>query len=57
LAMIERKIAPASRKIGFHSDFSREQLQLPLCELELIDEDPFGPMGMFTLMTLQKPAS
>jgi phosphatidylethanolamine/phosphatidyl-N-methylethanolamine N-methyltransferase len=57
LAMIERKIAPASRKIGFHSDFSREQLQLPLCELELIDEDHFGPMGMFTLMTLQKPAS
>ena len=55
--MIERKIAPASRKIGFHSDFSREQLQIQLCELELIDEDHFGPMGMFTLMTLQKPAS
>ena len=57
LAMVERKIAPASRKIGFHSDFSREQLHLDACELHLIDEDYFGPMDMFTLLTLQKPAS
>ena len=26
LAMVERRIAPASRKIGFHSDFCRSQL-------------------------------
>jgi len=57
LAMVERKIAPASRKIGFHSDFSREQLHLDACELHLIDEYYFGPMDMFTLLTLQKPAS
>jgi phosphatidylethanolamine/phosphatidyl-N-methylethanolamine N-methyltransferase len=56
LALVERKIAPASRKIGFHSDFSREQLDLEACDLQMIDEDSFGPLGMFTLLTLQKPA-
>ena len=56
LALVERKIAPASRKIGFHSDFSREQLDLEACDLQIIEEDSFGPLGMFTLPTLQKPA-
>ena len=27
LALVERRIAPASRKIGFHSDFCRSQLK------------------------------
>ena len=57
LAMIERKIAPASRKIGFHSDFSREQLKLKDCDLQVLEENSFGPLGMFTLLTMQKPAS
>ncbi len=57
LAMIERKIAPASRKIGFHSDFSREQLKLQDCDLQVLEENSFGPLGMFTLLTMQKPAS
>lgn len=54
LSLVERKIAPASRKIGFHSDFCRSQLNLSACRLRLIDERDYGPMDMFTLITLQK---
>ncbi len=57
LALVERKIAPASRKIGFHSDFSRDQLKLHDCDLQILEENNFGPLGMFTLLTMQKPAS
>ena len=57
LALVERKIAPASRKIGFHSDFSRDQLKLHDCDLQILEENHFGPLGMFTLLTMQKPAS
>ena len=54
LSLMERKIAPASRKVGFHSDFCRSQLKLPSCRLRLIEERDYGPLDMFTLMTLQK---
>lgn len=54
LAMVERGIAPASRKIGFHSDFCRSQLDLSACGLSLTDERRYGPLDMFTLLVLQK---
>ena len=54
LSFIERGIAPASRKIGFHADFCRSQLNLEVCGLKRIKEAKLGPMGMFTLLTLQK---
>jgi phosphatidylethanolamine/phosphatidyl-N-methylethanolamine N-methyltransferase len=57
LAMAERAIAPASRKIGFHSDFCRSQLNFAEADLYLMDEDSFGPFDMFTLLTLQKPTT
>ena len=54
LSLIERGIAPASRKIGFHADFCRSQLDLNACRLTLIEETQLGPMDMFTLLTLRK---
>lgn len=54
LSSIERRIAPASRKIGFHSDFCRSQLDLEACGLTLVEETKLGPMDMFTLLTLEK---
>jgi phosphatidylethanolamine/phosphatidyl-N-methylethanolamine N-methyltransferase len=54
LAMAERAIAPASRKVGFHSDFCRSQLNFAETDFMLMDEDSFGPLDMLTLLTLQK---
>ena len=54
LSAVERRIAPASLKIGFHSDFCRSQLDLDACHLTLLEECPYGPFDMFTLLTLQK---
>ena len=57
LAMAERAIAPASRKVGFHSDFCRSQLNFTETDFHLMDEDSFGPFDMFTLLTPQKAAT
>lgn len=54
LAMMERKIAPASRKLGFHSDFCRSQLGLNKSKLKVLEESRLGPFDMFTLLTLEK---
>lgn len=54
LSLVERRIAPASRKIGFHSDFCRSQLVLEGTGLHIVDERRSGPMDMFTLITLKK---
>ena len=54
LAMVERRIAPASRKIGFHSDFCRSQLKLDGTGLKLAQETRSGPLDMITLMLLIK---
>lgn len=57
LSLAERAIAPASRKIGFHSDFCRSQLDFQQCGLHLLSDEPLGPLGMFSLLTLQKAAA
>lgn len=54
LALVERRIAPASRKIGFHSDFCRSQLNLEGTGLSLTEERRSGPLDMFTLLVLKK---
>jgi phosphatidylethanolamine/phosphatidyl-N-methylethanolamine N-methyltransferase len=54
LAMAERAIAPASRKVSFHSDFCRSQLNFAETDFMLMDEDSFGPLDMFNLLRLQK---
>lgn len=54
LALMERKIAPASRKLGFHSDFCRSQLGLKKSKLKVLEESRLGPFDMFTLLTLEK---
>lgn len=56
LSLVERRMAGASRKIGFHSDFCRSQLDLKGTGLRVIDETRSGPMNMFTLLTLTKDA-
>jgi len=57
LAMAERAIAPVSRKVGFHSDFCRSQLDFEAANLRLLTEEYLGPLDMFTLLTLQKATS
>lgn len=54
LARIERRIAPASRKIGFHFDFCRSQLPFESVGLKLAEDVRCGPLGMFTLLVLKK---
>jgi phosphatidylethanolamine/phosphatidyl-N-methylethanolamine N-methyltransferase len=54
LSLVERRIAPASRKIGFHSDFCRSQLVLEGTGLRITNERRSGPLDMFTLITLKK---
>lgn len=57
LAMAERAIAPASRKVGFHSDFCRSQLNFANSDFHLMEEVCLGPLDMFTLLVLKKAAS
>ena len=57
LALAERAIAPASRKVGFHSDFCRSQLDFINSDFHLMEETCLGPLDMFTLLVLKKAAS
>jgi phosphatidylethanolamine/phosphatidyl-N-methylethanolamine N-methyltransferase len=47
----ERALAPASRKLGWHPDFSREAL-LPPEDMAAASFDPVPPLGLFTLVRL-----
>lgn len=57
VAFAERALAPASRKVGFHSDFCRSQLDFDAAGLKLLSEERLGPLDMFSLLTLQKATS
>lgn len=48
---IERALAPASRKLGWHPDFSRDAL-LATDEQAQADFSPVNPLGLFTLVSL-----
>ncbi|MDC0147790.1 methyltransferase domain-containing protein [Alphaproteobacteria bacterium] len=54
LARIEKSMAPRSKRIGFHSDFAPEMLQIDNRQMQLVDTQIFGPMGLFTLMKFKK---
>ena len=57
LAMAERALAPFSGRIGWHSDFPRDRV-LSADGLELTDERPLPPLGVFTFLRLMRtPAS
>jgi len=47
----ERALAPASRKLGWHPDFSREAL-LPPEDMAAASFDAVPPLGLFTLVRL-----
>ena len=47
----ERALAPASRKLGWHPDFSREAL-LPPEDMARAQFDSVPPLGLFTLVRL-----
>lgn len=47
----ERALAPASRKLGWHPDFSREAL-LPPADMARAQFDAVPPLGLFTLVRL-----
>jgi phosphatidylethanolamine/phosphatidyl-N-methylethanolamine N-methyltransferase len=47
----ERTMAPASRKLGWHPDFSREAL-LPAEDMKAARFDAVPPFGLFTLVRL-----
>ncbi len=46
---VERALAPASRKLGWHPDFSRDAL-LPLADQAGSDFASVPPLGLFTLV-------
>ena len=48
---VERALAPASRKLGWHPDFSREALLAPE-EMPQAQFDAVPPFGLFTLVHL-----
>jgi phosphatidylethanolamine/phosphatidyl-N-methylethanolamine N-methyltransferase len=48
---VERALAPASRKLGWHPDFSREALLSPE-EMPRAQFDAVPPFGLFTLVRL-----
>lgn len=48
---IERALAPASRKLGWHPDFSRDAL-LAKEDQARADFTPVNPLGLFTLVSL-----
>lgn len=48
---IERALAPASRKLGWHPDFSRDAL-LPREDQQRARFAPVNPLGLFTLVCL-----
>lgn len=47
----ERAMAPASRRLGWHPDFSIEELFAP-DDLARISATPVAPLGIFTLVAL-----
>ena len=55
LAMLEKTIAPSSKLVGFHSDFSHELLQAEHTHMQLVEQHDYGPMGLFTLLKFKKP--
>ncbi len=48
---VERALAPASRKLGWHPDFAREAL-LPAEDLQRAKFVAVQPLGLFTLVSL-----
>jgi len=48
---VERALAPASRKLGWHPDFSRDAL-MPKDDLARASFSPVRPLGLFTLVCL-----
>lgn len=48
---VEAAMAPASRRLGWHPDFARENL-LPPADMQAARFEPVPPMGLFTLVHL-----
>lgn len=55
LPWLERKLAPLSNLLGWHSDFERARV-LSAPGLTLIEETHLPPLGMMTLLRLRKDA-
>ena len=52
---VERALAPASRKLGWHPDFARDAL-LPAEDMARRSSPPVPPFGLFTLVCLPELA-
>jgi phosphatidylethanolamine/phosphatidyl-N-methylethanolamine N-methyltransferase len=57
LAMLEKTIAPSSKLVGFHADFSHELLQAEDTKMQLVEQRDYGPLGLFTLLKFKKPTT
>ena len=55
LKRLERKLASASRNLGWHPDIPKNALKIDELDLRLISERRLGMMGLFTFIKLQKP--
>jgi phosphatidylethanolamine/phosphatidyl-N-methylethanolamine N-methyltransferase len=53
LAFLGRNLAPLANQLGWHSDFTMEPV-LSCDRLELVEQRPSPPWGMFTLLRLRK---
>lgn len=53
LAWIERRLAPFSDRLGWHSDFARARI-MGEPSLRLAEERPLAPLGLFTFLRLEK---
>jgi len=55
LAFLGRRFGPLANQLGWHSDFTMEPV-LSCPALELVEQRPSPPFGMFTLLRLAKSA-
>jgi phosphatidylethanolamine/phosphatidyl-N-methylethanolamine N-methyltransferase len=53
LAFLGRRFAPLANQLGWHSDFTMDPV-LSCDRLELVEQRPSPPFGMFTLLRLRK---
>lgn len=52
-AFLGRRLGPLANQLGWHSDFTMEPV-LSCDRLELVEQRPSPPFGMFTLLRLRK---
>jgi phosphatidylethanolamine/phosphatidyl-N-methylethanolamine N-methyltransferase len=53
LGFLGRRLGPLANQLGWHSDFTAAPI-MSCSRLELVEQRPSPPFGMFTLLRLRK---